>query len=84
MANDKPGRDLLAWIKKMKSIEEKDNEELKKLLNNEKEPPEWLPTSKTLLPLKNKITNQAQNYRPPKHHVQSIYSYISRVYNRTL
>ena len=48
MANDKPGRDLLAgvWIKRMKSIKEKYKEELKKLLNNEKEPPEWLLTSK--------------------------------------
>ena len=66
MANDKPGRDLLAgvWIKRMKSIKEKYKEELKKLLNNEKEPPEWLLTSKTLLLPKNKITNQAQNYRP--------------------
>ena len=66
MVNDKPGRDLLArvWIKRMKSIKEKYKEELKKLLNNEKEPPEWLLTSKTLLLLKNKITNQAQNYRP--------------------
>ena len=66
MANDKPGRDLLAgvWIKRMKSIKEKYKEELKKLLNNEKELPEWLLTSKTLLLPKNKITNQAQNYRP--------------------
>ena len=40
MANDKPRRDLLAgvWIKRMKSIEEKYKEELKKLLNNEKNP----------------------------------------------
>ena len=66
MANDKPGKDLLAgvWIKRMKSIKEKYKEVLKKLLNNEKEPPEWLLTSKTLLLPKNKITNQAQNYRP--------------------
>ena len=40
MANDNPGRDLLAgvWIKRMKSIKEKYKEELKKLLNNEKNP----------------------------------------------
>ena len=40
MANDKPRRDLLAgvWIKRMKSIEEKYKKELKKLLNNEKNP----------------------------------------------
>ena len=48
----------------MKSIKEKYKGELKTLLNNEKEHSEWLLTSKTLLLPKNKITNQAQNYRP--------------------
>ena len=42
LANDKPGRDLVAglWLKRLKSIKEEYKQELTKLLNNEMEPPE--------------------------------------------
>ena len=66
LANDKPGRDLVAglWLKKLRSVKVHYKQQLKQLLRNESEPPNWLLTSKTLLLPRNEMTSQAQNYRP--------------------
>ena len=66
LANDKPGRDLVAglWLKKLRSVKVHYKQQLKQLLRNESEPPNWILTSKTLLLPKNEMTSQAQNYRP--------------------
>ena len=66
LANDKPGRDLVAglWLKKLRSVKVHYKQQQKQFLRNESEPPNWLLTSKTLLLPKNEMTSQAQNYRP--------------------
>ena len=66
LANDKPGRDLVAvlWLKWIKSIKEHYKQQLVHLLQNKLVPPEWLLTTKTLLLPKNDLTLQAQNYSP--------------------
>ena len=67
LANDKPGRYLVAglWlIKWIKSTNEHHKQQLVQLLQNKSEPLEWLLTTKTLLLPKNDMTSQAQNYRP--------------------
>ena len=47
LANDKPGRDLVAglWLKKLRGIKVHYKQQLKQLLRNESEPPNWLLTS---------------------------------------
>ena len=66
MANDKPGRDLIAgiWIKNMQSIREMLKRNLRSMLNNLQEPPDWLVTAKTILISKNEDTHKPENYRP--------------------
>ena len=66
MANDKPGRDLIAGIriKNMQSIREMLKRNLRSVLNNLQELPDWLVTSKTILIPKNEETHKPENYRP--------------------
>ena len=79
MANDKPGRDLIAgiWIKNMQSIREMRKRNLRSMLNNLQEPPDWLVTAKTIPISKNEEIHKPENYRPieknTKHHLQGIY-----------
>ena len=66
MANDKPGRDLIAgiWIKNMQSIREMLKRNLRSMLNNLQEPPDWLVLAKTILISKNEETHKPENYKP--------------------
>ena len=66
LANDKPGRDLVPglWIKRLSSMKEHFKRNLINSFNLDKEIPQWLVLSKTLLLPKNEDTNKANNYRP--------------------
>ena len=65
MANDKPGRDLIAgiWIKNMQSVREMLKGNLQSMLNNCQDLPDWLLTAKTILISKNEETHKPENYR---------------------
>ena len=66
LVNDKPGRDLFPglWIKRLSSMKEHFKRNLINSFNLDKEIPQWLVLSKTLLLPKNEDTNKANNYRP--------------------
>ena len=66
LANDKPGRDLIPglWIKRLSSMKEHFKRNLINSFNLDKEIPQWLVLSKTLLLPKIEDTNKANNYRP--------------------
>ena len=66
LANDKPGRDQVVgiWSKHLNSTRETFKGHLKEMLSGEKEAPDWLLTSMTLLLPKNKDTEEPKNYQP--------------------